>query len=172
MLIDLDRSRDAIHYRGSRVLKLRRPNRTKFQRGFQYGAPFRPGAVPWNAGTAKPNPQQRLRAKIIALLTEHKELTLRQMSEATGSTRASCWRVCEDLRLQGNCHISEWRPVAGSAGNTECVFKIGHGDDADKPTKKVDVAEDPYALVAVPHPAIGLWGLAESTTPAWNTLTK
>ena len=157
----LGRTRDAVYYR-AKTLGLRRENQGHFT-GMEIGKQFQPGNVPWNAGTGKKVPT--LREKIAAWLAEHREATILQLSAATGSTRSSCWKACDELRRQGNLHIVRYSPVLGSNGNWEAVYRIGHGEDAVYPIRKEPEAEDPYEVQPVPRPVLGAWGLS------WNTTT-
>ena len=164
MVADLGRSRDATYCR-ARKLGLTRENRTQFKAGQKpAGTPFAAGNVPWNA-----NPNGKpvlLREKITALLATYQDQTISQMVAATGSNAASCWRVCNKLREQGNLHIAEYRPAPG---NCEAVYRIGRGVDAVKPDPEKTrpaTEPDPYELVPVPRPTLGLWGCVWNTTPA------
>ena len=156
----LGRTRDAVYYR-AKMLGLRRENHGLFT-GAVVGKRFAAGNVPWNVGTAKK--PKLLREKIIDLMVEHQEHTLKQLSKATGSTRASCWRACDELRRQGNLHVSRYEAVFESAGNWEAIYRIGHGEDAVYPIHKEPEAEDPYEVQPVPRPVLGAWGCTWNTT--------
>lgn len=169
MTADLGRSRDAIYCRAKK-LGLHRENRTTFKPGqTAIGTPFQPGNVPWNA-----NPNGKpvlLRDKITALLATYQDQTIAQMVVATGSNAASCWRVCNKLRAQGNLHIAQYLPAPG---NAEAVYRIGRGVDAIKPDpERVRPANepDPYELVPVPRPQLGLWGCTWPTTTQQQEIT-
>lgn len=164
MAAHLGRSIDAIHCR-ARKLEIRRVNMGNLRIRFCHSGRFQPGNKAWNAGTAKPkeNPAPRLslRDKVIAELSKHGERTIYQLHKATGSTKSACHRVLCQIRAQGNCHIDRYEPVPNSPDNSQGVWKIGAGRDAQKPDgcgTPTRTVQDIYQPDPIPRPVLGWLG--------------
>lgn len=170
MAAHLGRSIDAIHCR-ARKLEIRRVNMGNLRFRFRTDSGFKPGHKPWNAGTAKPKekpaPRLSLRDKIIAALVEHKELTVAQLSKATGSTKSSVQRTLCKIREQNNCHVDRYIDVDNSPGNVCGVWRIGAGKDAPKPEgcgTPAPRGPEIYEPDPIPRPTLGAWGCVWNTT--------
>lgn len=147
-----ERSISAIHAR-ARYLDIHRENAGKFD----------------GTNGAPPPCSSPLRDHIIRLFVERTELTVAEMSAATGSSASSCWKVCKRLKAQENIHISRYQNPTKAPGNWAAVYRVGIGKDAEKPaakvvTKEVEPEDIIYEPQPVPRPALGLWGLVWNTT--------
>jgi hypothetical protein len=152
------RSKEAVYCR-AKYIGLHKENPANFRKGTKNGRPFAPGNVPWNAGTARKSTTP-LRDKIVAIFAERQEATLADLSKATGSTTAACWKVCSALRASGNIHVARYQRSARTAINHEAVYRIGLGVDAERPgfVEPQPVLDDPYEIQPIPAPKLGPWG--------------
>lgn len=154
-------------YSRAKVLGLRRENQGRIGKrpGFIAGTPFRKGGNPHKTN---------LRDAIIRELVENGERTVRQLRAATGSSSSAIWKACYRLKEQNNLHVARWQPTKNSPGNIEAVYRIGAGEDAEKPdvwkplsaeVKRPPSAKD-HEPQPIPRPTLGPWGLVWNTTNA------
>lgn len=102
-----------------------------------------------------------LRQKIIDILVRDEESSMRYLSEQTGATLSSCWKVCQVLIQQKNAHVTRWEQ---HKGGWAAFIRIGHGKNAPKPT--AEIIRNHTRPQPVPRPTIGPWGLCWGSTDA------
>lgn len=151
-------------YVKARKLKVPRENQAKFKSGDPRAHKFAPGHKPWNAGRAEFKVTSR--DLVLGEFKRNPVQTTKSLSAATGVRRSGCWTICNGLVKAGKAHISGWRCGKETNWNKEAEYTFGPGESLPWTPRQNKAEGDPFEILPVPRPTIGLWGVC------WPTITS
>ncbi len=166
------RSKEAIYARAQRF-ELKREHQTQFGKsGAPEGHKFQKGCKPWNAGKAVFKITSRDR--VLGEFRRDPIQTTKSLSAATGVRRSGCWIICNELVKKGQAYISGWKCSKETNWNKEAEYTFGQGESLPwtPRQKKSEIEEDPYQILPVPRPTLGVWGLCWPITNGANGAGK
>lgn len=149
-------------YVKARHMKIARENQAKFGKAnAPEGHKFPKGHKPWNAGRSQFKVTSR--DLVLGEFKRNPVQTTKSLSAATGVRRSGCWTICNGLVKAGKAHISGWRCGKETNWNKEAEYTFGPGESLPwRPRQKSDDS-DPYEILPIPRPPIGLWGICWPT---------
>lgn len=155
------RSKEGV-YAKAQALKLSRANSSKFKPGNTAGV----GRV----RRREPSAIFKITSRDLVLgeFLRNPSQTTKSLSAATGVRRSGCWMICNDLVKKGLAHISGWVCSKETNWNKEATFTYGSGESLAWTPRQNKAEGDPFEILPVPRPPIGIWGLCwpNTTTPA------
>lgn len=151
-------------YAKAQGMKISRENQAKFKSGDPRAHKFAPGHKPWNAGRAEFKVTSR--DLVLGEFKRNPVQTTKSLSAATGVRRSGCWTICNGLVKAGKAHISGWRCGKETNWNKEAEYTFGPGESLPWTPRQNKAEGDPFEILPVPRPTIGLWGVC------WPTITS